>query len=109
MIDPCPFWDEDGKNYLAFAYAGSRAGIKSLLALAKLNTDGDKVLDKGVIVYDGHELDPTIEGPKVHKRNGYYYLFAPAGGVATGWQLVLRSKNIYGPYERKVVMELELQ
>lgn len=105
LIDPCPFWDEDDKNYLAFAYAGSRAGLKSVLAIAKLNKDGDKVLDRGIIVYDGHELDPTIEGPKVHKRNGYYYLFAPAGGVSTGWQLVLKSKNIYGPYERKVVME----
>lgn len=105
LIDPCPFWDEDGENYLAFAYAGSRAGLKSVLAIAKLNDTGDKVLDRGVIVYDGHVIDPTIEGPKVHKRNGYYYLFAPSGGVATGWQLVLRSKNIYGPYERKVVME----
>jgi beta-xylosidase len=105
LIDPCPFWDEDGKNYLAFAYAGSRAGLKSVLAIAKLNDNGDKVLDRGVIIYDGHVIDPTIEGPKMHKRNGYYYIFAPSGGVATGWQLVLRSKNIYGPYERKVVME----
>lgn len=104
LIDPCPFWDEDGNNYLAYAYAGSRAGLKSVLAIARLNAEGTQVLDRGSIVYDGHELDPTIEGPKVHKRNGYYYLFAPAGGVATGWQLVLRSKNIYGPYERKVVM-----
>jgi beta-xylosidase len=69
-----------------------------------MNADGTKVVDRGRIVYDGHELDPTIEGPKVYKRNGFYYLFAPAGGVATGWQLVLRSKDIYGPYERKVVM-----
>ncbi|GGH14008.1 glycosyl hydrolase 43 family protein [Sphingobacterium alkalisoli] len=105
LIDPCPFWDDDGKNYLAFAYAGSRAGLKSVLAIAKLNEMGDKVLDRGVIVYDGHVIDPTIEGPKIHKRNGYYYLFAPSGGVATGWQLVLRSKHVYGPYERKVVME----
>ncbi|MFD1769219.1 glycoside hydrolase family 43 protein [Sphingobacterium suaedae] len=105
LIDPCPFWDEDGNNYLAYAYAGSRAGLKSVLAIARLNSSGDNVLDRGVIVYDGHEVDPTIEGPKMHKRNGYYYLFAPAGGVATGWQLVLRSKNVYGPYERKVVME----
>ncbi|HEY1022125.1 MAG TPA: family 43 glycosylhydrolase, partial [Flavisolibacter sp.] len=59
----------------------------------------------GRLVYDGHELDPTIEGPKFYKRNGYYYIFAPAGGVATGWQLVLRSRNVYGPYERKVVMD----
>lgn len=105
LIDPCPFWDEDGKAYLAYAYAGSRAGIKSVLAIMQLSADGLKATETGRIVYDGHELDPTIEGPKVYKRNGYYYLFAPAGGVSTGWQLVLRSKNIYGPYERKVVMD----
>jgi len=105
LIDPCPFWDEDGKAYLAYAYAGSRAGIKSVLAVMPLSADGSKVIGTARIVYDGHELDPTIEGPKFYKRNGYYYLFAPAGGVATGWQLVLRSKNIYGPYERKVVMD----
>ncbi len=104
LIDPCPFWDEDGRAYLAYAYAGSRAGLKSVLAIATMSADGTRVLDRGIIVYDGHELDPTIEGPKVYKRNGYYFLFAPAGGVSTGWQLVLRSKNIYGPYERKVVM-----
>lgn len=104
LIDPCPFWDEDGNNYLSFAYAGSRAGLKSVVAIARLNATGSKVLDRGTIVYDGHEDDPTIEGTKMHKRNGYYYLFAPAGGVSTGWQLVLRSKNIYGPYERHVAM-----
>ncbi|MDR3007552.1 MAG: glycoside hydrolase 43 family protein [Sphingobacterium sp.] len=104
LIDPCPFWDEDGRAYLAYAYAGSRAGLKSVLAVAEMDTDGNRVLDRGTIVYDGHELDPTIEGPKVYKRNGYYYLFAPAGGVSTGWQLILRSKSIYGPYERKVAM-----
>lgn len=105
LIDPCPLWDDDGKVYLAYAYAGSRAGIKSVLAVKRLNEAGDKAIDQGQLVYDGHEEDPTIEGPKFYKRNGYYYLFAPAGGVSTGWQLVLRSKNIYGPYERKVVMD----
>lgn len=104
LIDPCPLWD-DGKVYLAHAFAGSRAGIKSILAIRQLNADGTKSLDEGTLVYDGHVVDPTIEGPKLHKRNGYYYIFAPAGGVATGWQLALRSKNIYGPYERKVVMD----
>ena len=34
----------------------------------------------------------TIEGTKLYKRNGWYYIFAPAGGVKTGWQTVLRSK-----------------
>lgn len=105
LIDPCPFWDDNGSAYLVHGWAGSRAGIKSILTLKKMNPEGTRVLDAGVIVYDGHELDPTIEGPKMYKRNQYYYIFAPAGGVSTGWQLALRSKNIYGPYERKVVMD----
>lgn len=105
LIDPCPLWDDNGKVYLVYAYAGSRAGIKSIIAVKQLNPEGNKTLDAGVLVYDGHETDATIEGPKLYKRNGYYYIFAPAGGVSTGWQLVLRSKNIYGPYERKVVMD----
>jgi beta-xylosidase len=107
LIDPCPLLDvdDDGSMYLVHGYAGSRAGIKSIITVNKLNKTGDKVTDEGVMVYDGHELDPTIEGPKFYKRNGYYYIFTPAGGVSTGWQLVLRSKNIYGPYERKVVMD----
>lgn len=105
LIDPCPLWDEDGTAYLVHAWAGSRAGIKSIITINKMNTEGTKVTDEGVMVYDGHDTDPTIEGPKIYKRNGYYYIFAPAGGVPTGWQLVLRSKNIYGPYDRKVVMD----
>lgn len=105
LIDPCPLWDDDGNVYLVHAYAGSRAGIKSIIVVKKLNKEGTKVIGDGVLVYDGHELDPTVEGPKFYKRNGYYYIFAPAGGVSTGWQLVLRSKNIYGPYERRVVMD----
>ncbi len=105
LIDPCPLWDDDGKVYLAHAYAGSRAGFKSILVVKEMNKEGTKTITDPVLLYDGHAEDPTIEGPKFYKRNGYYYLFAPAGGVSTGWQLVLRSKNIYGPYERKVVMD----
>lgn len=105
LIDPCPLWDDNGKVYLVHAYAGSRAGIKSIIVVKELNKEGTKITSDAVMVYDGHELDPTIEGPKLYKRNGYYYIFAPAGGVSTGWQTVLRSKNIYGPYERKVVMD----
>lgn len=105
LIDPCPLWDDDGKVYLVHAFAGSRAGIKSVIVVKELNKEGTKIIGDPVLVYDGHEKDPTIEGPKFYKRNGYYYIFAPAGGVSTGWQTVLRSKKVYGPYERKVVME----
>jgi len=104
LIDPCPFWDKDGQAYLVHAYAGSRAGIKSLLVMNRLTPDGTQITGSGKIVYDGHDIDETIEGPKLYKRNGFYYIFAPAGGVATGWQVVLRSGNIFGPYERKVVL-----
>ncbi len=105
LIDPSPLWDDDGKAYLVHAFAGSRAGVKSVLLVHEMKPDGTALLDDGVLVFDGHDEHPTVEGPKFYKRNGYYYIFAPAGGVSTGWQLVLRSKNVFGPYEEKVVLE----
>jgi len=69
-----------------------------------MSPDGTRILDEGRVVFDGHAEHPTIEGPKLYKRNGYYYIFAPAGGVHDGWQTVLRSKNIFGPYEDKIVL-----
>ncbi|SCY41619.1 Beta-xylosidase [Nonlabens sp. Hel1_33_55] len=105
LIDPSPLWDDDGTAYLVHAYAGSRAGVKSLLTVNRMNASGTKVIDEGVHVFDGHENQGTIEGPKFYKKGDYYYIFAPAGGVQYGWQLVLRSKNIYGPYEEKIVLE----
>lgn len=103
-IDPCPLWDADDNAYLVSAMAASRSGIKSILVVSRMSVDGTKLLDDGVMVFDGHEKHPTVEGPKFYERHGYYYIFAPAGGVEEGWQLVLRSKNVYGPYEGKIVL-----
>lgn len=103
-IDTCPFWDDDGNAYLIRGVAKSRIGYKSKLFLHKMSPDGTKLLDEGVLVFDGRINHPTLEGPKMFKRNGWYYIFAPAGGVQTGWQMLARSKNIYGPYEHKVVL-----
>ncbi|WP_202076562.1 glycoside hydrolase 43 family protein [Caldalkalibacillus salinus] len=103
-IDPCPFWDDDGQAYLVHAFAKSRAGIKSKLQICSMKPDGTALLDEGIYVFDGHDHHPTIEGPKLYKHNGLYYIFAPAGGVTTGWQTVLRSKSIDGPYEDGVVL-----
>lgn len=103
-IDPCPFWDDDGRAYMVNAFANSRIGFKSYLYVSEMAPDCSGIISAGMFVFDGHETQPTIEGPKMYKRNGYYYIFAPAGGVATGWQTVLRSKNVYGPYEEKIVM-----
>lgn len=103
-IDPSPLWDDDGKVYMVHAFAHTRAGIKNNLQVVELTEDGSEIIDYGKVVFDGHERHPTIEGPKFYKRNGYYYIFAPGGGVTHGWQVVLRSEHIYGPYEDRVVL-----
>ncbi len=103
-IDPCPFWDEDGTAYLLHAVAASRIGLKSLLFLHRMRPDGLEILDHGRLVFDGGQENPTTEGPKMYKRNGLYYILAPAGGVVNGWQLALRSAAPYGPYECRRVL-----
>ena len=104
-IDPCPFWDEDGRAYLVAGVAKSRIGYKSVLHMIEMQPDGMGLIGEAKVVFDGNlNEQETIEGPKLYKRNGWYYIFAPAGGVKTGWQTVLRSRNIFGPYEYRVVM-----
>jgi beta-xylosidase len=103
-IDPSPLWDDDGRAYLVHAFANSRAAVKSILHVNRLSEDGTRVLDEGTLVFDGREHHPTIEGPKFYKRDGWYYIFAPAGGVKSGWQTVLRSRNVLGPYEDRIVL-----
>lgn len=104
LIEPCPLWDDDGRAYLVHAYAGSRAGIKHRLPVCPMAPDATRLLGEGQIVFHEPERHPTVEGPKFLKRDGWYYLFAPAGGVATGWQIALRSRHIFGPYEDRVVL-----
>ena len=94
--DPCPFWDEDGQAYLGRSQHGAGPII-----VHRMSADGKTLLDEGKTVYEG----PIAEGTKFMKRNGLYYLIIPEGGVGTGWQTVLRSRNIYGPYERRIVLE----
>lgn len=104
-IDPCPFWDEDGKAYLVAGVAKSRIGYKSVLHMVEMRPDGMGLIGEEVKIFDGNENDQvTIEGPKMYKRNGWYYIFAPAGGVKTGWQTVLRARKVFGPYEYRIVM-----
>ncbi len=105
LIDPCPFWDEDGRAYVVHGYAKSRIGFKSYLGIFPMSADGTKAIGEDHFIFNGVETQPTIEGPKVYKRNGFYYILAPAGGVKPGWQTALRAKNIHGPYEEKIVMK----
>lgn len=108
LIDPCPFWDDDGRAYVIHGYAKSRIGFKSILGIFEISPDGLSVLSEDHFIFNGN--DPkhealTIEGPKVYKRDGYYYILAPAGGVKDGYQVALRSKDIHGPFEIKKIMD----
>lgn len=104
LIDPCPIWTVD-KCYIAVGFAKSRIGFNSKIGLFEVSCDlKHQISETYQIVYDGVNNNPTIEGPKFNYRNGYFYIMAPAGSVKGGWQVALRSKNIYGPYESKVVL-----
>jgi len=103
-IDPCPLWDDNGKVYLVHAFANSRAGVSNILQVQELSEDGSMAGSNRMVVYNASPNHRTMEGPKFYKRNGYYYIFTPAGGVAEGYQMVLRSKNPFGPYEERTVL-----
>lgn len=107
LIDPSPLWDEDGRAWLVHGWAKSRSGINNLLTLHEVTPDLRTVLDAGETVIDANKMPgwKTLEGPKFYKRDGWYWIFAPAGGVAEGYQAVFRSRNVRGPYEARNVLE----
>lgn len=106
LIDPCPLWDADGQAYLIHAWARSRSGFNNRLSAYRMAPDASAVLDAGAVVVDGDAITGcrTLEGPKWYRRDGWYWIFAPAGGVATGWQYALRSRDILGPYQHRTVL-----
>ena len=101
--DPCPLW-ADGKCYVVFAFVKSRIGFNSRLAVFETDEALTAPADGYRFVYDGRGCNPTIEGPKFHKRGDYFYILAPAGGVSSGWQVALRAKDVYGPYESRTIL-----
>ncbi len=104
-IDTTPLWDDDGRCYLVNGWANSRAKFASVLTVRELSADGTKAIGQPVIVFDGNGTENrTCEGPKFYKRDGWYWILCPAGGVPTGFQLAMRSKSPYGPYEHKIVL-----
>lgn len=106
LIDPCPLWDADGRAYLVFGWARSRAGFKNRLSVVEVDPELTRPLGPIRTVIDGDALGlVTLEGPKFYRRDGWYWIFAPAGGVATGHQVVFRSRDVWGPYEHRIVLE----
>jgi beta-xylosidase len=91
--DPGLFFDDDGRIYVAYGY-----GKISITELDK----NFAPISKDSLVFKG-DIRPGIEGSHVYKLNGYYYLYCTYGG-GDGFQVALRSKNIHGPYEEKIVI-----
>lgn len=104
LIDPCMLWDDDGQAYVVHAYARSRSGLRNRLHVRPVSPDLRRVLGEGQVIVAIDERLPALEGPKWLKRDGWYYVSAPSGGVAMGWQTVFRSRHVYGPYEERVVL-----
>ena len=104
-IDTTPLWDEDGRCYLVNGWANSRSKYASVLTVREMSADGTRPIGQPVIVFDGNgTANRTCEGPKFYKRDGWYWILCPAGGVPEGFQLAMRSKSPYGPYEHKIVL-----
>ena len=93
FYDPGLFFDDDGRVFVAHGY-----GKIFITELDK--TFAPKSNDS--LVYTG-DIRDGLEGTHVYKINNYYYLYCTYGGV-DGIQVALRSKNIFGPYEQKVVL-----
>ena len=105
-IDTTPLWDEDGRCYLVNGWANSRSKFASVLTVREMSVDGTRAIGQPVIVFDGNGTENrTCEGPKFYKRDGWYWIMCPAGGVPEGFQLAMRSKSPYGPYEAKKVLQ----
>jgi hypothetical protein len=106
-IDPCPFWDEDGRAWIIHAWARSRAGFANRLDIVELDPALTRTVGPSRVAIDGDAIEgcSVLEGPKLYRRGDDYLVFAPAGGVETGWQYVFRSRDLIGPWEARVVLE----
>lgn len=93
FYDPGLFFDDDGKIYVAHGY--------NKISITEVDNNLVAKSDD-VLVYTG-DIRRGLEGAHVYKINDYYYLYCTYGGL-DGFQVALRSKNIYGPYEQKVVI-----
>ncbi|WP_156170499.1 glycoside hydrolase family 43 protein [Luteimonas sp. FCS-9] len=106
-IDPSLFFDDDGSAWLLNngapegtpRYDGHRAIWLQRFDPAALRTVGPRR-----VLVDGG-ADPAtnpiwIEGPHLYKRDGWYLLTSAEGGTGPQHsQVVLRSRDIQGPYE----------
>ena len=105
-FDASMFHDDDGRKYIVSLDWETREGYEKpgFIAISEYDPEKKEIIGYPKRIWRGGTDRGCIEAPHLTKRNGYYYIFAPAGGVKPGWQTVLRSKNIYGPWEEKIVL-----
>ena len=106
-IDPSLFFDKDGTVYImnndappeAPLYEGHRAiWIRAVDPVTFQSISEPKVIINGGVRPE--EKPIWIEGPHIYLKDGWYYLSAAEGGTAVNHsQVILRSKNVQGPYE----------
>lgn len=102
LYDPGVLFDDDGRIYVVHGQGD--------LYVTELNADLKSVKGEPRRIWQGAvsnrkgDRHGGAEGSHVYKINGMYYITCPAGGTE-GWQVCLRSKSIYGPYECKVIMD----
>ncbi|WP_374470648.1 glycoside hydrolase family 43 protein [Phenylobacterium sp.] len=106
-IDPSFFFDEDGRTYLLNngppegtpLYDGHRAIWMQAFDLNAMRPVGPrKVLVNGGV--DISKKPVWIEGPHIYKVDGWYYLSCAEGGTSVDHsQVVLRSRDVWGPYQ----------
>ena len=107
-IDPSLFFDDDGRAWIVNndlpeggkeRYPGHRAIWLQEFDAKALRTIGPRrvLLDGGVVPAQKPEY---VEGPHLFKKDGWYYLTAAEGGTGEmHQQVVLRSREVTGPYE----------
>ncbi|WP_189585446.1 glycoside hydrolase family 43 protein [Litorimonas cladophorae] len=105
-IDPSLYFDHDGTVYLMNndapvgepRYQGHRA-----IWIRAVDPETFESISEPKVLIDGGvrpEANPIwIEGPHIYFKDGYYYLSAAEGGTAVGHsQVILRSREVEGPY-----------
>jgi len=102
--DPAAFWDEDEHQAYLVCNFGRDPSVAERMnqnRMFKMSWDGLKLLDEGKPIYSA----PGAEAAKIYKIEGRYYIFLAEWRNNDRKQIALRGKSLYGPFERKVLME----
>lgn len=99
-FDPSLFHDDDGRKYMVSMVTDHRIPKKyaGRLVLQEYDAKNRRMTGPVRDIYCADEI--FLEGPHIFKRNGWYYLFcADTGTGEAHGQTILRSRDVWGPYE----------